>query len=135
MKLLTYLALTLLLTFLAACTGQEPAAPAEGAAAPPVEATDLPPLETAVPVPTDIVGPPKQIPTQAPTSAAVEEPAQEPPTAEPVIEPGPTVAIEATAEVEGSAPLQVISGQTAEGAYFYGSPDAPVTLFDYSDFL
>ena len=135
MKLLTYLALTLLLTFLAACTGQEPAAPVEGAAAPPVEATDLPPLETAVPVPTDIVGPPKQIPTQAPTSAAVEEPAQEPPTAEPVIEPGPTVAIEATAEVEGSAPLQVISGQTAEGAYFYGSPDAPVTLFDYSDFL
>jgi hypothetical protein len=27
------------------------------------------------------------------------------------------------------------SGRTAEGAYYLGSPNAPLTLIDYSDFL
>src|SRR5690606_7644330 len=30
---------------------------------------------------------------------------------------------------------QVAYGRTAEGAFFHGSPDAPITLIDYSDFL
>jgi hypothetical protein len=32
-------------------------------------------------------------------------------------------------------PLQVISGQTTDGAFFLGAPDAPITVIDYSDFL
>jgi hypothetical protein len=29
----------------------------------------------------------------------------------------------------------VVSGRTEEGAFFYGNPNAPITLIDYSDFL
>jgi hypothetical protein len=29
----------------------------------------------------------------------------------------------------------VVSGQTADGAFFLGAPDAPLTVIDYSDFL
>ena len=128
MKRLTYLALTVV-SLLVACTGQVAVEPAGDAATPPAEATD------SVLLPTDTDVPPTQVPTEAPTAAVVEETVQQPPTAEPAIEPSPTAAIEATAEVEDPATLQVISGQTPEGAFFYGSPDAPVTLFDYSDFL
>ena len=34
-----------------------------------------------------------------------------------------------------TTPVGPIAGRTAEGAFFYGAPDAPVTLIDYSDFL
>jgi hypothetical protein len=30
---------------------------------------------------------------------------------------------------------EVIYGRTAEGAFFHGAAEAPVTLIDYSDFL
>lgn len=52
------------------------------------------------------------------------------PTAEAPVDPEPTAAA-----VDEPAPLQVISGRTVDGAYFYGNPAAPVTLYDYSDFL
>lgn len=125
---------------LAACGGQEAAEPAVEIAAPLQEATTSAALETAVPAPTNTAAPPPGTPTTAPTSAAVEEaepeePTQEEPTAEPEAEADPTATDEPAAEVVEPTPVQVISGQTTEGAYFYGSPDAPVTLFDYSDFL
>jgi hypothetical protein len=65
----------------------------------------------------------------------VEEEVQAGETAEPVADPDPTATVEPTIEVESLPENLVVSGQTAEGAYFYGNPDAPLTLFDYSDFL
>jgi len=132
-KRLIYLVLLLLVPLLASCTVQEPVEPAEDIIMPPVEATDSPPSETAVPLPTDTAVPPIQFPTATPTFETIGETAQQPPTAEPVNEPVPTTVIESAVEDPGLS--QVISGQTAEGAFFYGNPDAPVTLFDYSDFL
>ena len=32
-------------------------------------------------------------------------------------------------------PLVIEMGQTAEGAFYQGSPDAPVKLYDFSNFL
>jgi len=46
----------------------------------------------------------------------------------------PTNVPEPTAEPEAIA-FVVESGRTPEGAYFLGSPEAPLTLIDYSDFL
>lgn len=46
-------------------------------------------------------------------------------TAEPPPEPEPT-------EV---ADGQIESGRTADGAYYLGSPSAPIRMIDYSDFL
>ena len=129
MKRLTFLILLTTVLLLAACGGQQIAEPAAEIAAP-LEELPSPPL-TATALPTGTSAPPPEAPTGAPTSAPVEEELQEKPTAG----PEPTATIEEVLEVEEPAPLQVISGQTAEGAYFYGDPDAPVTLFDYSDFL
>ena len=74
----------------------------------------------------------------APTSTA--PPSATPlPTAETVDEP--VASVEAVTPTVQSSPisepelLQVISGQTAEGAFFLGAPDAPITVIDYSDFL
>jgi hypothetical protein len=44
------------------------------------------------------------------------------------------VEVEPTAEVV-VAETGVISGRTAEGAFFLGDPNAPITHIDYSDFL
>ena len=71
------------------------------------------------------------MPAEEPTAAVPVEEEQEEPTAE----PDPTATAEMVAEKDEPAPVQVISGQTTEGAYFYGDPNAPLTLFDYSDFL
>ncbi len=109
----------ILLLLLAACSPSEaqlqPSTPspiAELAAVEMIAATaTLPPPEPSAPVPTTAV-----------TGDAA--PTTEPATLTPP--PSPT----STAE-----PPQIISGQTAEGAFFLGDPAAPLTVIDYSDFL
>lgn len=48
--------------------------------------------------------------------------------------PTPTSTPTTTAEPT-QPPLVVEMGQTAEGAFYQGSPDAPVKLYDFSNFL
>jgi hypothetical protein len=90
--------------------------------------------ETAVLLPTEASTSQPSPPTEAPTPAVIDETPTGEATAEPSVVIDPTATIEPTIEVEETA-VQVISGQTAEGAYFYGNPAAPVTLLDYSDFM
>jgi hypothetical protein len=40
-----------------------------------------------------------------------------------------------TAEPSPAPPITIEMGQTAEGAFYQGSPDAPVKLYDFSNFL
>jgi hypothetical protein len=63
-----------------------------------------------------------------PDTPAPAEPS--PPTAVPAAIPQPTDMPTPTVTVPG-----VVYGRTAEGAFFQGYPDAPITLIDYSDFL
>ncbi len=53
------------------------------------------------------------------------------------VAPPPTATLPATdTPVADNDPSSaVVFGRTDDGAYFHGSPDAPVTLIDYSDFL
>lgn len=109
---------------LAACTTAAPAAdptpvvnvaPTAGATG--VPATAEPTTVTEVPAPTDV-------PVQ---------------NLEPAVEAEVTLVVEPTeapatvmAESAGTA---ITSGRTADGAFFLGAPEAPITLIDYSDFL
>ncbi len=62
----------------------------------------------------------------APAPPAVEEAAANPPTAAPV----------EAAPAAGPVDLASLpAGVTADGAFYLGSPDAPVTVSDYSNFL
>jgi hypothetical protein len=107
--------LLLIAVFLAAC------APAGETSAPVTAAPTIPPqIVAATPAPTATA---PAIATGAPTVAAAATDTSAP-TAE--LTAGPV----ATATVAA-----VTYGRTDDGTYFYGSPDAPVTLTDYSDFL
>lgn len=99
-------------------TPDEPAAVSEPTARPTVE---IPATVTAPP----IVAPGEPAATAAQESAPVRAITDTP---APTTEPDPSLQPEPTA-----AP--VIYGRTEEGAFFHGTPDAPVTLIDYSDFL
>jgi protein-disulfide isomerase len=115
--------LLLLGLFLVACTTATPAAdPAPVDTEPtPERGSDVARVEsTAVSEP---VAP-------AATIAEIVEPMAE---AVPVVVVDPTKAL-ATATTE-SVNTAVVSGRTADGAFFLGAPDAPITLIDYSDFL
>ena len=96
--------------------------PTQAAVAASETPTAAPPTPAeADPTATDTPEPAQETPTDAP------EPAEEPPT--PTPEP-PT----ATPEPP-EAPVVAIFGQTSDGLYFRGNPDATVTVIDYSDFL
>ena len=112
----------ILILLLTACSAEQPETPTV-AASPMSQALaleDAPAMVTAAPT----AAPPSATPL--PTDEPVDEPtaSAEPATVTPLPSP--------TSEPE---PLQIISGQTAEGAFFLGAPDAPVTVIDYSDFL
>lgn len=62
-------------------------------------------------------------PTDPPPPTATIETVADEPAPEPTAEPEPT-----------SAPV-VTAGRTADGGYFLGAENAPITLIDYSDFL
>jgi hypothetical protein len=82
-----------------------------------------------------VAAPTVALPTVAPmveraTATATDFPTASAATAEPA-----TLSPEATPEPPAPTPAAATAGRTDEGAFFYGSPDAPVTLIDYSDFL
>lgn len=84
-----------------------------------------PPPETAV-LPTNTVPPPIIEETVQVAEATAVLPTTVP-TEAPTTSPEPTVEI--------VSEIDVISGRTAEGAFFLGDPNAPITHIDYSDFL
>lgn len=48
----------------------------------------------------------------------------------------PATAAQPTESVPATTPdTNVTTGQTADGHYFWGAPDAPVTMIDFSDFM
>jgi len=114
---------------LAACAGDRSEAETISAPTGQVLAVEARATETQTPLPTD---PPQ----------ATAEPINDVASSEPTVESEPTtVAIEPPTLTPPPLPgdevaaVQVISGQTEEGAYFLGDPNAPVTVIDYSDFL
>ena len=73
-------------------------------------------------------------PTTQPTATTAATASVAVATAEPV---APT-AVPTSSEPVAAAtvpPTLVTSGRLPEGAFFLGSPDAPITMIDYSDFL
>lgn len=129
------LILLLSVLLLAACGGQDIVEPAAEITALPQADSSPTATENNAPLPTETPEPEAEVPTDGPTSVPVEEKAQAGEPEAPVADPSPTATIEPTIEVESPPETLVVSGQTADGAYFYGNPDAPVILFDYSDFL
>lgn len=65
-----------------------------------------------------------------PSTPSSEASPTEPPTATLPAEPPASATPEPT-----RTPEVVVNGRTADGAYFLGRLDAPVTIIDYSDFL
>jgi hypothetical protein len=116
-----------------ACTGQQITEPMAEITVPVESGTAPPATKTPGLLPAETSTPQSRTPTKFPAPAATEESADIAP-AETPANPDPTATTEPTVQAEEQT-VQVISGQTAEGAYFYGNPDAPVTLLDYSDFL
>ncbi|MEM8863243.1 MAG: hypothetical protein AAGD96_33450 [Chloroflexota bacterium] len=144
-KILFAVSLPLILLIAAACSPTtEPAAevapveevveeaPAVVEEQPAVEqVAEEPPTPTAVPIPTDTPAP---APTNAPAveETAAEEVVEEESIEEAVVEAEPEAVVEAEPEAAAS---EIVFGRTEEGAFFYGAPDAEITLIDYSDFL
>jgi len=80
----------------------------------------------------EIAAPPTAEPTIPPTVQPTNQPTIEP-TSPPTIEPTSQPTAQPT--VEPTSQPSILAGRTDEGAFFLGSPDAPVTMIDYSDFL
>ena len=118
-----------LLALLAACSGQAVAPPA--IKTPADGAIDV--TMTATALPTATMPPATTAATITATATSVETVA----TALPAATLAPTVAPTATDTPPTVAPTAEPSryGRDENGAYFYGRPDAPVVILDYSDFL
>lgn len=124
-----FLFLAIALIFLPACSAEQNTLQSEPEAGGTAELADASPVMATLP--------PTQPPTAAPPAAST--------TATPLLAAQAVVESTATAAPPMLTPLPsattapepapVISGQTADGAFFLGAPDAPLTLIDYSDFL
>ena len=114
---------------LVACAGDQPGPAVEATPTDQVAAVQAGATETETPLPTDVPQATAETATEVPTS---EPTAQLQPTTTATVLPSLTPPL---LPGEETAVVQVISGQTAEGAYFLGDPNAPVTVIDYSDFL
>ena len=133
MKPTFLLVLLLAALLLGACGGQQITEPTAENILPVVSETAAPATETSGPVPVETTPSRPPTPTEIPAPTAIEENVEIT-----VVEPtaaDPTATVEPTIEVIEPTAVPIISGQTSEGAYFYGNPDAAVTLLDYSDFL
>ena len=134
MKLPILLVLLLAALLLGACGGEQVILPTAENITPVASETAAPATKTSEPVPVETTPPQPPTPTEISAPAMIEENV-EITDVEPTTAADPTGTVEPTIEVLEPTTVQVISGQTAEGAYFYGNPDAAVTLLDYSDFL
>jgi hypothetical protein len=114
-----YLSFILLL---AACGGSDVQRLATAPVATGEQPTAVSPTETVAAAPTTV--PSATAPAQPATAATDDSGAETLPTEAP--------AIAATATEE---PSVAVNGRTADGAYFMGREDAPLTIIDYSDFL
>ena len=111
------LVLVCLLLVLSACTSTS-------AVVEQVPLTELPGVATELPTPeVSTAVPPTALPEVEVAATAVTETA-----VLPTESPPPTATPETVA-------AKLVNGRTTEGAYYLGSPDAPLTLIDYSDFL
>ena len=88
------------------------------------------PVATMATAPTATAPPPVIAVTEAPLADA---PATSEP-ATPVAESLPT-AQSTAGTADQMVESAVVFGRNDDGTFFYGAPDAPVTLIDYSDFL
>ncbi|MCA9917775.1 MAG: hypothetical protein KC445_07480 [Anaerolineales bacterium] len=104
--------IVLILLWASACTPTSETA----VATPPPPATAVPPTHT---VPPPVITETREEVAEATAVSVSTQPASEPTATQ-------TQAIEE---------VGVISGRTAEGAFFLGDPTAPITHIDYSDFL
>lgn len=124
----------LLLLLLVACSSetaqQPPDAPAP-TAQPEMESAQA--TNTAQPLPASPTAPPTDDAASADAASADATPADTA-QSEPALAtetPAPSMEASVTATVAAVA----INGRSADGAYFLGREDAPLTIIDYSDFL
>ncbi|MEA3337729.1 MAG: hypothetical protein U9R25_17680 [Chloroflexota bacterium] len=114
---------------LAACGGSaEPTPAAEHVAT----ATDAPTAALATDTPAIVPPTDTPVPADSPETEADEGPADTP--VPPIESPTAVPATDTPVPAEEPA-VTSIFGQTGEGQYFRGNPDAAVTVIDYSDFL
>ncbi len=85
--------------------------------------------------PTDPPSPAPVTVAPTPTTAVQQESPTAVATSMPAATAEPTIEVVATIEPTAQTGPQVVTGRTADGAYFIGAVDAPVTIIDYSDFL
>ena len=109
----------------------------EGVGAIPTESQDINKVAeqsepTSTPVPAATLPPPIVASATPLPPTATSAPTLEPTTT--IVEVIPTVANN-SGDSTASDSHSVVFGRTLEGAFFYGSPAAEITLIDYSEFL
>ena len=128
-KIGAVLMMVIVLFAVAACSPQTAEPPSDAAVAEPAAEQEV---FEEVPTVAQVAEEPAT-PTAAPTNTAVPEPTEVPETVEEEAEEMAEDEEPDDAAMAESEPVQY--GRTEEGAFFYGSPSAEITLIDHSDFL